>query len=68
VEVVETYWVTSVQHLQVWATVLYNGATYTRMRGQYDMAEKMARASLEVCQEFLGLDDVATLGNRVMLV
>ena len=67
VEAMEMHRVRSTDHLQVWARVLYNGAWYAMERGQYGLAERMARASLEVCQEVLGLDDIATLNSTTML-
>jgi hypothetical protein len=36
--------VTSAEHLNVWARVLYNGAWYAMERGQYGRADKKARA------------------------
>ena len=45
------YQVTDVDHVQVWARTLYNGAWYAWARGQYGMADKMARASLVARQE-----------------
>ena len=61
VEAMEMHGVRSTDHLQVWARVLYNGACYAKERGQYGLAERMARANLEVRQEVLGLDYTATL-------
>jgi hypothetical protein len=62
-----TYRVSNAPHLQVWAKRLYNGSWYAWQRGQYNTAEKMVRASLEVCQESLGFDDAATLDSIGML-
>jgi tetratricopeptide (TPR) repeat protein len=67
VEAMEIQRVMSTDRLQVWARVLYNGAWYAAERGQYGLAEKMARASLEVRQEVLGLDDTAILDSTSML-
>ena len=67
VEAMEMHQVRSTAHLQVWARVLYHGAWYTMERGQYGLAEKMARASLKVRQEVLGLHDTATLDSTSIL-
>ena len=67
VEAMEMHQVRSTAHLQVWARVLYCGAWYTMERGQYGLAEKMARASLKVRQEVLGLRDTATLHSTSIL-
>ena len=67
VEAMEMHQVRSTAHLQVWARVLYYGAWYTMERGQYGLAEKMARASLKVRQEVLGLHDTATLHSTSIL-
>ena len=67
VEAMEMHRVRGTDYLQVWARVLYNGAWYAMNRGQFGLAEKMARASLEVDQKILGLDDTATLNSISML-
>jgi tetratricopeptide (TPR) repeat protein len=67
VEALEVHRVRSTDHLQVWARVLYNGAWYAMERGQYGLAEKMARASLKVRQDDLGLNNTTTLDSISIL-
>ena len=67
VDVMERYLVTDADHVQVWARTLYNGAWYTWARGQYGMADQMARASLRARQEILGADDAVTLDSIGMV-
>lgn len=61
------YQVTSIDHLQVWAQVLCNGARYAVELGQHGMAYKMARASLGVRQDILGPDGAVTLDSLDIL-
>jgi len=65
--VLQLHGVSSVQHRQVWAKVLYNGSWYAWQRGQYIQAENMVRSSLAVRQEILGHEDAETLGSTEMV-
>jgi Tetratricopeptide repeat len=51
----------------VWATVLYNGTWYAMESGQYGVAEKMARTSLEAREEIFNLNDAATFESMSIL-
>ncbi|KIX03312.1 uncharacterized protein Z518_06864 [Rhinocladiella mackenziei CBS 650.93] len=63
VEAMASYRPMSKEHRLAWATIQYNGAWYAEASGRYGVAEKMARASLEVRGVILGLDNARTLAS-----
>ncbi|RMZ89960.1 hypothetical protein DV736_g2790, partial [Chaetothyriales sp. CBS 134916] len=46
---------------KTWATLLFNGAWYARLRGRYDVAEQMACKAKTSCEKLLGEEDINTL-------
>ena len=67
IEAMESNEVTDIDHVQVWARVLYNGAWYAMARGKYGIADRMARASLEPRGEIHGFANAVTLDSTDML-
>jgi tetratricopeptide (TPR) repeat protein len=67
VEAMVAYRVDSTDYLTVWATVLYRGSWYAWASGRYGVAERMAKASLEVREEVYGLNYVQTLDGVSIL-
>jgi tetratricopeptide (TPR) repeat protein len=67
VVVMQSYRVTDADHVQMWAWTLCEGARYTWERGQYGIADQLARASLQARQEILGVDDAETLDSMNMV-
>ncbi|RFU76226.1 tpr domain, partial [Trichoderma arundinaceum] len=47
--------------LEEWATLCYNGATYARLQGRYEIAERMAGKSRKAREKKFGKDDILTL-------
>ena len=52
---------------EIWATLLFNGAWYARLRGRHDVAERMLRKARRTREKLFGTEDEATLASISLL-
>ncbi len=52
--------------VEIWATLLYNGGSYARWQGRFDLAQQMSGKAREVREKRLGSKNMATLQSMAL--